>query len=55
MIATLRRMTNAEKLLTLITEFQESSASEDVMHTYTRRPEVIAAEYEATLREMLAS
>lgn len=51
----LRCMTNAEKLLNLTTEYQESCASEDVMHTYTREPEVIAAEYEQTLRAMLAS
>ena len=48
-------MTIAEKLLNLTTEYQESCASEDVMHTYTREPEVIAAEYEETLRAMLAS
>lgn len=46
-------MKYGEKLLQLVMEYQESYASEDAAREYTRDPEVIASEYEATIRAMM--
>lgn len=48
-------MKYGEKLMRLVMEYQESCTSEDAAREYTRDPEVIAAEYEATIRAMMAS